>query len=462
MSEIKNLSDYGSNFQIKLIASLLSDQGFLQQILDILETSYFQSEAKSTIIKMIKDYFLEYKVIPTMEVMVIKTKEIESDLLRESMKGVLKEAYQHLRDSDLEFIKKQSLDFCKNQKLKQAIMDSVELLPISDYDGIKYNIDQALKAGIRRDLGHNYKEGVKERYEEEARKCVKTDWAVLNDLMDGGLGSGELGIIAGGPGSGKSWILSAIGASALKQGIKVIHYTLELNDKVVSKRYDAILTGLSIQNLKFHVDEIEEKVEKLKSNLFCMYYPSKTASLTTLAAHIETSILNEHKPGLLIVDYPDILKYSNNGLKDMREDQVLGSIYVELRGLAGTYDCPVWAASQFNRSAADDEIIEGNKIAGSYEKLMHADFVMSWSRKVEDKLAGTARGHVIKNRFGPDGVTLPSKFNGSNGRVELFEPNTIEGRDTQKDMDNSDSFVRKHLKARHNELFKDDEVEGKE
>ena len=85
---------------------------------------------------------------------------------------------------DLEFVKKQSLDFCKNQKLRQAIMDAVELLDTSDYDGIKYNIDQALKAGIRKDLGHNYKEGVKARYEEEARKCVKTDWAVLNDLMD--------------------------------------------------------------------------------------------------------------------------------------------------------------------------------------------------------------------------------------------------------------------------------------
>lgn len=459
MSEIKNLSDYGHSFQLKIIASLLSDQSFLQQILDILETSYFQSEANSTIVKIIKDYFLEYKDTPTMEVMVIKTKEIESELLRETMKESLKESYKHMKDPDLEFVKKKSLDFCKNQKLRQAIMDAVELLETSDYEGIKYNIDQALKAGIRRDLGHNYKEGVRSRYDEEARNCVKTDWTVLNDLMDGGLGAGELGIVAGGPGSGKSWILAAIGAAALKQGIKVIHYTLELNDKVVSKRYDAILTGLSIQNLKFHVDEIEERIEKLKSNLFCMYYPSKTASLTTLAAHIETSILNEHEPGLIIVDYPDILKYSSAGIKDMREDQVLGNIYVELRGLGGTYNCPVWAASQFNRSAADDEIIEGNKIAGSYEKLMHADFVMSWSRKVEDKLAGTARGHVIKNRFGPDGITLPSKFNGSNGRVELFEPNTIEGRDTQKDMDNSDSFVRKHLKARHKELFKDDDTE---
>jgi len=457
MSEIKRLSDYGYSFQLKLIISLLTDSPFLQQIVDILETSYFESEANSFIIKTIKNYFFEYKLSPTMEVMIVKIKEIESELLRESVKSSLKESYTHIEDTDLEFIKKQSIDFCKNQKLRQAIVDSVELLEESDYDGIKVKIDQALKSGVDRDIGHNYKQNVEERYNEEARMAVKTGWPPLDELLDGGLAAGELGIIAGGPGSGKSWLLAAIGATALKQGIKVIHYTLELSDVWVGRRYDSILTGLPIQNLKFHVDEIKEKVEKLKSDLIIKYYPSKTASLITLAAHVDKSILMEHKPGLIIVDYPDILKYSSTAVKDMREDQILGNIYVELRGLGGQYNCPVWAASQFNRSAAQEEIIQGDKIAGSYEKLMHADFVMSWSRKVDDKLAGTARGHLIKNRFGPDGLTLPSKFNGSNGKIELFEPNTIEGRGAQKDMDNSSELVRKHLSQRRKELFSEEE-----
>ena len=44
---IKKLSDFGYNFQIKLIAALMTDKNFLQQISDILEHKYFESEATS-------------------------------------------------------------------------------------------------------------------------------------------------------------------------------------------------------------------------------------------------------------------------------------------------------------------------------------------------------------------------------------------------------------------------------
>ena len=45
------LSDFGYNFQIKFIASLFSDRDFLQQIIDILEPSYFEAEANKFIVK---------------------------------------------------------------------------------------------------------------------------------------------------------------------------------------------------------------------------------------------------------------------------------------------------------------------------------------------------------------------------------------------------------------------------
>jgi hypothetical protein len=50
--------------------------------------------------------------------------------------------------------------------------------------------------------------------------------------------------------------------------------------------------------------------------------------------------------------------------------------------------------------------------------------MMSLSRKVEDKASGTGRIHIIKNRFGADGITFPSKINTFNGHIEMFEPNS--------------------------------------
>ena len=51
---------------------------------------------------------------------------------------------------------------------------------------------------------------------------------------------------------------------------------------------------------------------------------------------------------------------------------------------------------------------------------MIGDFIISLSRKVSDKISGTGRWFVIKNRFGPDGLTLPSKLNMSNGQIQIF------------------------------------------
>jgi hypothetical protein len=68
---------------------------------------------------------------------------------------------------------------------------------------------------------------------------------------------------------------------------------------------------------------------------------------------------------------------------------------------------------------AKDDVIEGDKAAGSYNKMMIADFAMSLSRKRQDKVNGTGRMHVMKNRYGADGMTYAAKVNTNCGRIEI-------------------------------------------
>ena len=68
----------------------------------------------------------------------------------------------------------------------------------------------------------------------------------MNELMQGGLGAGELGVVVAPAGIGKSWVLSAMGAYAISQGLNVVHYTLELNEAYVGLRYDSIFTGIAM------------------------------------------------------------------------------------------------------------------------------------------------------------------------------------------------------------------------
>ena len=67
------LSSYGYAFQIKVITALLVDKSFLQQISDIMLSSYFESEANSWIIDTILEYHKEYKSSPTFRIETSKT-----------------------------------------------------------------------------------------------------------------------------------------------------------------------------------------------------------------------------------------------------------------------------------------------------------------------------------------------------------------------------------------------------
>ena len=437
---------YGYSFQIKLIASLFKNSSFLQQVSDILDSSYFESESNKWIANTIIDYFNEYKSSPTLEVMKVRVDDVDNEVLKTSIVDTLKEVMKNLDAEDAEFVQDETIKFCKNQKLKSAIMDSVNLLQNGDYDGIKREIDNALKAGADRDIGHEYMSMIDDRFSETTRQTVATGWDVIDDLMDGGLGPGELGVFVAPAGIGKSWGLVNAAANAVKAGKTVVQYTLELSGAYVGLRFDSVFTGIAAQNLKYYQDDIKKKITELDGDLVIKYYPTKTATVNTLKAHLDRCIMMSKKPDLVIVDYADLLRGAG---KEIRHE--LGNIYEDLRGLAGEYDIPVWTASQANRSALEDDVIGAEKIAESYSKIMTADFVISLSRKIEDKIAGTGRWHVIKNRFGPDGITFPSKMNMSNGQIQIYEETSVNGKQTQKQMDGGTEAMRKRLATKYRE-----------
>ncbi len=445
------LSSYGYSFQIKVITALLTDRMFMQQISDILLPTYFESEANNWIVDNILEYNKEYKTSPTLEVMKVKIEAVEHDVLKQQIIDHLKDAWKFADATDLQFIKEQALDFCKNQEIKKAILSSVDLLKNGRYDDIKAKIDDALKAGGDKDIGHDYMTSIEERYTDAVRDTRETPWEVVNELTDGGLGKGELAVFVAPAGIGKSWGLINIGANAVKKGMTVLHYTLELNEAYVGLRYDSVITGIANQNLKHYQSQVKEDLEKLDGELIIKHYPTKSVSVMGLRSHIEKCIMNDKKPDVVIVDYADLLR--GHGQEKRHE---LEGIYEDLRGMAGEYEIPVWTASQANRSALEEDVIDASKIAESYGKVMVADFVISLSRKVADKLAGTGRWHVIKNRFGPDGITLPSKMNTSNGQIHIYADTSVQGKDTQKQMDKGSEYTRQMLARKFKEISNDE------
>jgi len=399
--------------------------------------------------KRISKYFYEFRKAPTLEVLKIKINQMDDDILKVSVIDNLKEAWRNIEATDLEFVKQETLGFCKNQVLKGAIIESIDLLEQKNYDEIKVKIDEAMKAGSERDLGHDYIISLDARLNESVRETMPTPWDAVTDVMDGGLAGGELGVLVAPAGIGKSWCLQSLGAHLVRQGKTVVHYTLELNESYVGLRYDTVFSGVTTSNIKFYQDDVQKVIDGLTGKLIIKYYPTRAASVNTLAAHLKQMEIQEIKPDVVIVDYADILK-PTTFYKEKRH--ATGETYENLRGMAGEFNIPVWTASQANRSSLEEEVIDASKVSEDYSKVMTADFVMSVSRKVEDKIANTGRFHVIKNRFGVDGITFPANINTNTGLIQVHEASTVSGKVAQGKMDNSEEYLRKTLSQKYNDM----------
>ena len=331
----------GSVFQSQCIAALVSDRPFLERILDILSAEYFETDSHKWIVETVIEYFLKYKEIPTPQVFFIKITEIPDtqEVLKTALKMEVKKAYDHVSDTDAKFVKEKFLTFCKQMKLKKAILNSADHLKRGDYESIKHEIDEAMRAGMERNLGHEYLVDVDKRMSQMARDCTPTGWDIIDKRLDGGLGRGELGFIVAPAGSGKSWLLVRLGGEAIKKGKNVLHVTLELNEHYVGLRYDAYFTGIAFQEVRKNIPVVKTKIDDLKKNgggqLWVKYFPLKTASPQTLKMHIDRlQLVTGMKVDMLVVDYADILRPFMQE-RNSNSYSEAGSVYEELRQIAG-------------------------------------------------------------------------------------------------------------------------------
>ena len=414
---LKSIQEYGHDFQIKVLSSLLTHKEFLANIYDILNEDDFNNQAHRWIIKEILKYYDKYHTNPTLDVLKVEVKKVENEVLQVSIKEQLREAYI-ASEADLKYVQEEFSTFCKNQQLKKALLSSVDLLKAGDFDSIKILVENAMKAGQDKNIGHEYIKDIETRYRENNRSTIPTPWNEFNELLQGGLGSGDFGLVFGNPGGGKSWCLVALGGYAVRMGYNVLHYTLELGEDYVGRRYDAFFTQLPVNQITKHKERVEEVIPQLPGKLVIKEFSTGRATVNTIESHIRKCMDQDIKPDLILIDYVDLLSSKRKSIDRKFE---IDDIYTSTKGLAKELNLPIWSVSQVNRAGAKDEIIEGDKAAGSYDKIMITDFCLSLSRKAKDKINGTGRFHVMKNRYGMDGLTFGVKVDTSTGKFEVHE-----------------------------------------
>jgi replicative DNA helicase len=420
-----HFSKYGRTFQEKIFQSMMIDHSWASQMIEIMTSGYFELKYLQYLCDRFFNFYNKYKNFPTLQLLVsiIKDELTEGDdvILKSQVIEFLSRIKSSPSLGDLQYVKDKTLDFCKKQVLRQALEDSVKAISAENYDSVLSIMKDAVAKGSPSTVGHVFFDDYEARFTKINRITCPTGIKELDkkDVLNGGLARGEIGVITAPTGVGKSHWLVQMGASALRVGKNVIHYTFELTETSVGIRYDSNLCDIPSSDVQDRKEEVLKQYEDNNyGRLIIKEYPTGGASIMTIRNHIEKLMMKDFIPSLIVIDYADIMR-STRKYDSLRHELKL--IYEELRNLAMEMSVPIWTASQANREAADKDVVGLNNMSEAYGKAMVADLVISISRKQLEKSLGTGRLFVAKNRAGRDGILFPVRIDTSKSKIEIVD-----------------------------------------
>jgi hypothetical protein len=415
--EVKFKND--KHYEERIVQALIVDHKWAEQMVEVLDFDYFNLEYLKETTSLLFDYYEKYHAFPSFKLLGTIVKDMDNDLLKEQIIAYLVKIKKEPLNGDLDYIKETSLDFCKKRSLALALENTLSLIENKKYEQILPVVQKAILVGSDKDVGHLFVDHFEKRMAEVKRNPVPTPWKEINTVMNGGLSGGELGILMGGTGAGKSHGLVDMGEHAVMNGFNVAHYTLELGDLYVGKRYDARVSGVAFDNLLDNKERVESAIKEIKGQLIIKSYPAKTVTTLAIKNHVNQLILRDKKPDLIIVDYGDLMKSTKHYEQKRLEEE---AAYEDLRALAQELDLPVWTATQANREGLDVDVLTLKHVAECYGKAMISDLFLTMTRKKENSFVTFGNFFVAKNRLGPDGIKLPIAVTTALSKIEVLPP----------------------------------------
>lgn len=414
---MQGVYEFSPTFQEKILALIWREPSFFIIYKDCVKPQYFESDVHIDLARIITDYYEKYEKSPTLEAVLEEVRVLcsSSKVKKEKFKEYLQcvDNLVNMDLSDAEYIKDKVIAFGRKQALTEAILKSVDdLKSAKDFSVIENRIKEANMVGQNiGNFGTFYFETIDERMEayrlQEIEK-IPTGIDLLDKVMGGGIGRGELAVVIAPPGTGKTLSLINIGAAAILRGKNVVHFSLEMSETRVAQRYDMRFTEKTYNYIKENKESVAKALKRLASakrgHLVIKEYPTRTCSVSMIRSYLtHLRIAKGITPDLIIIDYPDLMKPTRSYGEKRHELELL---YEEVRGIGQEFNCGMWGASQANRSSLAKKTVTIADIAESFGKAAVSDFMIALSQTKEEKRNGEVRYYIAKHRNGTSGETI--------------------------------------------------------
>lgn len=369
--------------------SLFKSSNYFAAVFPHLDERYFSDTEHNIIFKKIREYNIKYGKQP-------KASDIK--LLIETDTNISEEhsdkCYDFIQSlskielvNDEELLIKETEKYAQDRALELAILDSVEIIqdPKKSRGSIEEKIRKALAVDFDVRIGHDYISDAGKRLKSyfDDEECIPLDIDALNNAMGGGLRRKSIAVFMAPPKRGKSLFLVHSAASLLRSGKNVLYLTCELSEKMISKRIDANMLDIAMNELnpKLDKNKFKSKFKEAISKTNGMLIVKEYAPNTLTSIHVK-NLLHELKqkknfiPDVIVIDYINICASSTlNSTYVGNTNLYIGKIVLEMRGVAVDNDLAILSAVQNNRGSVKKSTDVGmDDLADAFSIAMNVDW----------------------------------------------------------------------------------------
>lgn len=398
--------DFSQEFQERVLASALRSRSKLKRNLQLLDGGLYDDEVLGAVADSVREFWEKYRELPDRvalekETMVRVAPGRDPDEYRRIIGRVTSED-----GFEPDYYLDHARTFVRSQNIIGALSAARLQAESGELDEVLKTVRQASQGSVSKEpvdwLTGARKRVLQYKSGKLRKNTFPTGFGSLDEVMNGGLGVGELGAVMAPPKRGKSTTLCNIGRGAVMAGHKVLHVTLELSDDIILSKYDSLFLGRTLTSIgkkpKRFMKLVRKLKEKVEDKLKVVQFPTKRLSVDELSG-----LVSEVSPDVVIVDYADLMLSRRKS--EQRRFELI-DIWESLRGLAGDCNVAIWTGTQANRMSIGQNLVGIEHAAECFEKIAICDIVLSVCQTQDEADISRLRLYVPASRVSETGVEV--------------------------------------------------------
>ena len=404
-------------FEQILMYNSLTDSGYLSTIADVVQPEFFKSKDIANIFTIIKDFNDKRNQLPT-------TTEIKQYLVTDEQKDSFKRLVTSFSDIDKNINKDELIEnteqFLKEKAVYHTMLQAAEDISGGDIDTsvILDKFEKSCNISLVTDLGLSVKDNIDDIIEDltTVEDKIPSTWEWLDDSLDGGfIKQGKsLYVFAGETNIGKSIFLGNVASNIAAQGKNVLLVTLEMSELLYARRICTHVSKIPMKEMAVNGASLRAAMTEGEGNVYIKEFPPSTITPNTIKAFAKKFTDQGIHLDAIVIDYLNLIHspIGNNSYERIK------NVTEQVRAISYVFNCPIISATQLNRAGFDQDNPDLATISESIGLAATADVILSIFQNDEDRDLGIIRLGMMKNRYGPRGMTQPMRIDYSTLSIE--------------------------------------------